>query len=183
MTTVDDLPLSGLLPSAAAAKHIAIVTSITTLAYLMTSVLDLLGGVGRQVYQDGEVPVHVAYALHVSEALGRVEATAMFSAPIVLILLLNLPPFKRFLAAAAGSIVVIGVPGAFRGFEQALWNAYVPRGPFEPSIPYYLAETGGGFVDSAFGAIYGALFIALSIYLVLLAVDRWTSLELLHHTR
>lgn len=179
MSTVDDLPLSGLLPSKKGTKHVAIVTAVTTLGFLLTSIWELLEPVRRQPYRGVEFPDHVAYVYHVSNAISQAEGLAMFSVAIVLILLLDLPPLKRFLAAAAGSFVVTGFFGAFSGLEDALWEAYSPGRVIEPSIPYYLTEMWSGFVDGGFGSVFAIFVIAAPIYVVLLAVDRWTNLSFL----
>lgn len=173
---IESLPLSGVLPSRDGVVHVATRTLVVFAAWLAVSLLN-----GTRRWQ-GEEPLPVATELvyNVAATLEGSMMYAMLACPLVLMLLLDLSPVRRFTAAAAASMPIVGFFEAASSLTSAIKYAYdpYPRTP-NPDVMYFASEAWGGFVDGATGTLLFAFLIALPFLALLVVSDRYAGTTLL----
>lgn len=170
MSTVDDLPLSEVLPSRAGVAHVATVSLVVFAAWIAVS---LLNGHGKWVGEES-LPVATEVVYNVAATLEGSMMYAMLACPLVLMLLLDLSPVRRFVAATVASMPIVGFFEAASSLTSAIGRAYepYPRTP-DPDVMYFATEAWSGLVDGATGALVFAFLIALPFLVLLVVSDRY----------
>lgn len=176
MSTVDDLPLSGLLPTKAGVAHVATVSLVVFAAFIATGLLN-----GSPWNPEFAVPTTAILTHDVARMLGGAENYAMMFAPLALMLVLDLRPLKRFVASILVSMPIAGFFSAMSDLSYAIEASHQPHPRYpDPELSFYATEAWDGFMHGAFGGVFlGGFLIALPFFLLVVVSDRYAGTTLL----